>query len=141
VALMRRWLPVVAWAGIVSTLSSGWFSGERTSALLLPLFAALFPDAPPEHLDALHQAARKLAHFAEYLVLSVLLYHALRGPRRWDLRAGVIAVGLAGLYAVGDEFHQWFVPGRTAAGTDCLIDVSGAAAGQGILAARARAGR
>jgi VanZ family protein len=39
---------------------------------------------------------------------------------------------------VGDEFHQWFVPGRTAAATDCLIDVSGAAAGQGLVAARAR---
>ena len=41
---------------------------------------------------------------------------------------------VAGLYAVLDEFHQLFVPGRTAAASDCLIDVSGAAAGQGLLA-------
>ena len=74
-------------------------------------------------------------------MLSVLLYRALRAGRRWDLRAGSLAFTLAGLYAMSDEFHQWFVPGRTAAAADCLIDMSGAVAGQGILAARARSPR
>ena len=83
----------------------------------------------------MHQTIRKLAHFIEYLVLSVLLYRALRAGRRWDLRAASMSLAIAGLYSVGDEFHQWFVPGRTAAAADCLIDVSGAAAGQGLLAA------
>jgi VanZ family protein len=78
---------------------------------------------------------RKLAHFLEYLVLSVLLYRALRSGPRWDMRAAGMAIVLAGLYSLSDEFHQWFVPGRTAAATDCLIDVSGAAAGQGVVAA------
>jgi len=68
-------------------------------------------------------------------VLSVLLYRALRAGRRWNVRAAGMALAIAGVYSVGDEFHQWFVPGRTAAATDCLIDVSGAAAGQGLLAA------
>jgi VanZ family protein len=68
-------------------------------------------------------------------VLSVLLYRALRSGRRWDVRAAAMAVVIAALYSVGDELHQWFVPGRTAAASDCLIDVSGAAAGQGLLAA------
>ena len=48
---------------------------------------------------------------------------------------------IAGLYAVADEFHQYFVPGRTAAVTDCRIDVSGAAAGQGLIAAFGRGSR
>ena len=68
----------------------------------------------------------------------MLLYRALRAERRWSLRAAALALALAGLYSVGDEFHQWFVPGRFAAARDCLIDVSGAAAGQGLLAARAQ---
>jgi VanZ family protein len=133
-----RWLPALAWAVAIWTFSTGWFTGERTGDLLLPLLAWLFPNATAAELRAAHYAVRKLAHFTEYLVLSVLLYRALRGDRRWNLRAAGIAAAMSGIYAIGDEFHQWFVPGRTAAATDCLIDVSGAVAGQGLLAARAR---
>jgi VanZ family protein len=133
---LRRWTPVIAWAAVIWMLSTGWFSGERTGAILLPILGVLFPEATPADLRAMHYAIRKLAHFTEYLILSVLLYRALRGGRRWNLRAAGIAIGIAGVYAIGDEFHQWFVPGRTAAATDCLIDFSGAMAGQGLLAAR-----
>ena len=71
----------------------------------------------------------------------MLLYRALDVEPRGSLRAAVLALCLAGLYAGSDELHQWFVPGRLAGARDCLIDVSGAAAGQGLLAARARAQR
>ena len=119
---------------LISVFSTGWFTAELTGEMLLPALAALFPSLGPEELQTLHHVIRRLAHFMEYLVLSVLLYRALRTRRRWDIRAATLAVTLAGLYAIGDEFHQWFVPGRTAAATDCLIDVSGAAAGQGLVA-------
>ena len=131
---LYRWLPVVVWAAAISLFSTGWFSGERTGQLILPVLAALFPWANPDQLHAIHAVMRKAAHFLEYFLLSILLYRALRGGHRWDMRAAVMAITLAGLYAVGDEFHQWFVPGRTAAASDCLIDVSGAAAGQGLVA-------
>jgi VanZ family protein len=137
VGQIRRWLPPLLWAGVIWSFSTGWFSGERTANVILPVLAALVPGATLADLQAMHHAIRKVAHFTEYLVLSVLLYRALRGNRRWNARAAGIAFTLAGLYAVSDEFHQWFVPGRTAAATDCLIDVSGAAAGQGLVAARA----
>jgi VanZ family protein len=132
---LGRWLPVVVGAAVISLFSSGWFSGERTGEMVLPVLAALFPWASPEQLLAAHAVIRKAGHFLEYLLLSLLLYRALRHGPGWDTRAAGMAVVLAGLYAVGDEFHQWFVPGRTAAATDCLIDVSGAATGQGLLAA------
>jgi VanZ family protein len=116
--------------------STGLFTGEQTGALLLPLLALLFPNASPAELRAIHFAIRKLAHFTEYLVLSILLYRALRAGRRWDLRAAAVSLTIAGIYSVADELHQRFVPGRTAAVTDCLLDVTGAAAGQGLVAAR-----
>jgi VanZ family protein len=37
-------------------------------------------------------------------------------------------------YAALDEFHQSFVPGRTAAVTDVLLDTSGGAAAQLLIA-------
>src|SRR5207247_1608920 len=111
---LGRWLPVVAWAGVIWTLSSGSFSGERTGTVILPLLSTLFPHATPGQLDAVHQGIRKLAHFAEYLILSVLLCRALDVEPRGSLRAAVLALCLAGLYAGSDELHQWFVPGRAA---------------------------
>jgi VanZ family protein len=135
---LRRWLPALAWASLIWLMSTGWFSGDRTAAIVLPVLATLFPGASPAELRAIHQGIRKLAHFTEYLVLSVLLYRALRTGRGWNFRAAGLAFTIAGVYALSDEFHQWFVPGRTAAATDCLIDVSGAAAAQGFLAARSR---
>jgi VanZ family protein len=139
--LVGRWLPVAVWAACISSLSTGLFTGERTGSVLLPLLAALLPGAHPEHLLLLHGALRKLAHFTEYLVLSVLLYRALRPSAGWSPRPAVLALAISGLFAVGDELHQSFVPGRTAAPSDCLIDFSGAAAGQGLLAAWGRPAR
>ena len=132
---LGRWLPVLAWALTISVLSTGLFTGERTGSILIPVLGVLFPTASPEELRAIHQAVRTLAHFVEYLVLSVLLYRALRNGPRWDTRAAAMSMAIAGLYSIGDEMHQWFVPGRTAAAADCLVDVAGAAAGQGLLAA------
>jgi VanZ family protein len=132
---------VLVWAAVIWTFSTGWFTGDRTAAILMPILSFLFPDASPVDLRAMHQVIRKLAHFTEYLILSVLLYRALRGGRRWNFRAAGLSLMIAGLYSMSDEFHQWFVPGRTAAATDCLIDVTGAAAGQGWLAARAHSSR
>ena len=133
-----RWLAVVLWSTLISIFSTRWFTGERTAAILLPILVILFPHASPAELATIHHAIRKTAHFAEYLVLSVLLYRALRGRGRWRIELAVGAVALAAVYAALDELHQLFVPGRTAALRDCLIDVAGAATGQGMLAARAR---
>jgi VanZ family protein len=124
---------------VISTLSTGWFTGEQTGYVLLPLLRWLFPSATFAQLVAMHHVVRKLAHFTEYLVLGVLLYRALDGAPGFSRRTAVRALALAALCAASDELHQYFVSGRTAAMWDCVIDVSGAAAGLGLLAARARA--
>ena len=135
---LSRWLPVALWAALISLFSTGWFTGERTGAVLLPILAVLFPGASASELGAIHHAVRKLAHFTEYLVLSVLLYRALSGGRRWDARAAGLALALAGTYALADELHQWFAPARGASPLDCLVDVAGAIVGQGLVAATRR---
>ena len=134
---VRRWAPVAAWLLVISSLSSGWFGATQTGYFLLPFVHWLFPSASYAELLLVHYLIRKLAHFAEFLVLGVLLYRALDGTgfsRRTALHALVIAAACA----AGDEFHQWFVTGRTASPWDSLIDTSGAAAGLGVLAVRAR---
>lgn len=104
--------------------------------MLVPMFAWLFPHASHATLEAMHGAVRKLGHFTEYLVFGILLAHGLRGDGPQRPRHAVLAIVLAALYAVTDELHQLFVPGRTAAVGDVLIDTAGAALGQVAAAAR-----
>jgi VanZ family protein len=73
-------------------------------------------------------ALRKLAHAAEYAVLGLLLVRALSNERT------ALVLGIA--YAVTDELHQHFVPGRLASPLDVLVDAGGVAIGVLIVGRR-----
>jgi VanZ family protein len=66
------------------------------------------------------------AHFIEYAVLAVLLWLALRGIGSLARYAAPVAFVLAVLYAISDEWHQSFVPGRYPDALDVLVDALGA---------------
>ena len=136
-----RWAPVGLWAVVIFVASTSWFAGSRTESAFLPMLAWLFPGAERHALESLHAVVRKLGHVTEYLILSLLIARALRDARGWTLRHAVMAVVLAGSYAVTAELHQHFVPGRTAAAGDVAIDTVGAIVGQFGLALRSRRAR
>lgn len=98
---LSLWLPVVAWAVLIFAFSSVPDLGTGLGGWDLVL--------------------RKIAHAAEYAILGALL---LRATGRVGLAFGL---GLA--YAVSDEIHQTFVPGRAGAPLDVAIDVVGVACG------------
>lgn len=68
------------------------------------------------------------AHFGEYAVLALLFWQALRQGPRLSPWAAPLAFGLAVLYAISDEWHQFYVPGRYSDGRDVLVDAAGALA-------------
>jgi VanZ family protein len=63
-----------------------------------------------------------LGHFSAYAVLAGLLYWALDG-----IGAARPALLIVLLYALSDEFHQSFVPGRHPDPFDIATDFAGAA--------------
>jgi len=128
--LFRLWLPVVAWAALISLFSTGWFSNEQTGRVFIPLLHWLFPSLPPHSLQAIHRSVRKAAHFTEYLVLSGLIHRRLRQEGWRPLGAATAALVVSVAYACIDELHQVFVPGRTATWGDVGIDSLGAATAQ-----------
>ncbi len=85
-----------------------------------------FDDAP-SFIDSIPQADL-LAHFGLYFVLAALVHAALRIylPKRKNMLA-IDTVVFCLLYGVSDEFHQAFVPGRSASAIDLIADVAGAA--------------
>ena len=109
-SLAARWLPVVLWAAVI-------FAFSAVPSLQSGLGTADF-------------VLRKIAHATEYAILGALLARALP-----ELAA--FCVGVA--YAVSDEVHQHFVPGRHAALLDVAIDATGVLLG--ILLARELAAR
>jgi VanZ family protein len=84
----------------------------------------------------------KSGHSIGYALLGILILRALAGGRLREVtwRRGIAAIVLATLYGVTDEFHQLFVPGRSADRYDVLADCVGATIGAvlGWLAGAAR---
>jgi VanZ family protein len=99
--LLTVWLPVVAWAAVIFTLSS------------IPSLST--------GLGTWDTVLRKGAHVTEYAVLGALLYRAL------GRETLALAIGIA--YAATDELHQYFVRGRHASPVDVAIDAVGLACG------------
>ena len=124
---LSRYLPLIAWLAFISYASSNSFSASNTSRIIGPLVLWLFPSTSAETLATIHAITRKLAHFTEYAILGFLAARAFRtSPRpvirdRWFLISATLVV----VYALMDEYHQSFVPSRTASIGDSLIDMAG----------------
>lgn len=105
--------------------------GEESSDLSGGLMALLNSILPFDLLEdqTFHTLLRKGAHISAYFVLSLLVMNAfgqlaIVGKRRVYM---TFAISLA--YAISDEVHQLFIPGRSGQVTDVLIDCLGSAIG------------
>ena len=98
------WLPPILWMAIIFAFSAQHGGG---------------------HLPTAEIIVRKLGHVIGYFVLTLLLVRALR--RSGVAPAVPVAAAVALVYAASDEWHQSFVPGRTATPRDVGIDAVGMA--------------
>ena len=124
---LRNWWPAMLWAASIFVFSTGLFSAANTASIIFPILSWLFPRASEAALDAAHFYIRKSAHLSEYFLLSLLVLRGFRAGRPgwcWSWALATLAVVAA--YASLDEFHQSFVPSRTASIYDVMIDVAGA---------------
>jgi VanZ family protein len=112
---------------LISIASTSEFSALNTSQVFQPLILWIFPNLSEERVAAIHFVTRKLGHFSEYAVLGILSARAFAGSandfirRHWFQLALLLILS----YALLDEFHQSFVPGRTASIYDSAIDAAG----------------
>jgi VanZ family protein len=120
------WACVVLWCGLIFYMSSN--SADESSnkslfiaSLLNCWIKSLFG---PHAFTLSEEVVRKCAHFIEYLVLGNLLFMGFLDRSRPS--RGILPVLAAGLlFAVSDELHQHFVPGRTMRPVDVLVDMAG----------------
>jgi len=80
-------------------------------------------------LDKINHVVRKMAHFMEFAVLAATVEFHNWIHKRKGVHLILLSIGITVLYAVSDEFHQLFVPGRSGEVKDVLIDSAGASTG------------
>jgi VanZ family protein len=126
--VLVTWVVTAAWAGTISLLSTAAYSSSVTAWLLAQFLLSLHIHLSPTTFATIHFLIRKLAHVSEYAIFGLLLYHSFepRRPEGWNTRSAFGALVVAGLFSLLDEYHQSFVPGRTASLVDCGIDTAGA---------------
>ncbi len=137
-AALRFWLPPALWTAVIFAASTDFFSSAHSAPWLASIIDAILGHPlPPSQFDVLHFVVRKAGHLTEYGILGALLFRAIRGERfeRWSLRWGFSAVALATIVGAADEWHQAFVPSRTASPLDVLIDTIGATIAQILIRA------
>jgi VanZ family protein len=122
-----RYGPLVLCMMFISFASTDEFSSINTSRFIGPLLLWFFPHLSEDRLAAIHFLTRKAGHITEYAILAILARRAFVNSshifiqRRW-FELGLLLIAC---YALLDEFHQSFVPSRTASIYDSAIDVAG----------------
>ncbi len=103
------WLPVISYAIFIFNVSS----------------------VPGKNIPSLFKGQDVIFHFFEYTVFSILIGRAIKEyyPSRTKIIRILLTLALAFTYALSDEFHQNFVPNRTASMFDIGIDTLGSLLG------------
>jgi VanZ family protein len=133
---LLSWIAVILWMSLIFYLSHqpAAKSSELSSNVTEVIINTIETVAPQVKIEKgdLHHIVRKNAHFLYYLVLGILAVNALRISGVRGYRGILLALLICILYAISDEIHQIFVPGRSGEIRDIIIDSSGS--GTGILA-------
>jgi VanZ family protein len=130
---LKYWLPVLIWMAVIFGASADPQSHDRSRHIFRPILLWFFPHISDQEFEQIHLILRKCCHLTEYAILGLLVFRALSHsktglpPWSWPRVGGVLLIVF--VYAATDEYHQSFVPGRTALFSDVCIDTGGAAIG------------
>lgn len=123
-----RWLITISWMVVIYIFSDAPHSSQFTE----------------HYFGILNIPLRKLGHLSEYAILFLSFNWSLLGHKAFAKKAKsekwksvrLIAFLLTLGYAFTDEWHQAYVPGRSATIGDVAVDAIGAAIAWGVLIIR-----
>jgi VanZ family protein len=123
------WTPVLVAIAVIATESTEYFGSDRTSGPLRWLFEHLFGSVNEDRWELVHHLIRKTGHFIGYGCVALTWLRAwwMTLPRAGFFKDALLALLGTALIAIGDEYHQSFLPNRTSSPWDVLLDCCGAA--------------
>ncbi len=104
-SFIKFWLPVIIYAIIIFSFSS----------------------LPGQDIPSLFNYQDVVFHLAEYAVLALLFNRAMKAyyPRMTKKERSLFILFYCFVYALSDEFHQFFIPNRSASLFDVAYDTTG----------------
>lgn len=142
IRMIISWIAVLIWMAVIFNLSaqpaveSSGLSNKVTKLIIETVTKVVALDIESsttiDLVSKLDHIVRKVAHGVVYFILGVLVINALLQSRIKGLKGAILSIGICVLYAISDEVHQMFVPGRGPQVKDVLIDSVGAVIGIGI---------
>jgi VanZ family protein len=133
--VLKAWIAAILWLIVIAIESTAYLSAHNTSRILYPILHFLL-GMDWAHFEHWHFYIRKTGHVIGYATLSFLLFRAWRATlpvmsnARWTLRWTTIAILGTALVASLDEWHQSFIPSRTGAVSDVVLDTCAGIAAQ-----------
>jgi VanZ family protein len=135
--IIRIWLPVIIWAGIIFYSSSfgNPFTSPVASAVQTDVNSVDIPEVSirpvlPNHgylnitsIIVSNELFRRGLHIAIYLILGFFVYRAFSLQPVRLIFASTIITSMT--FALSDEIHQIFVPGRSFQLLDLVADLVG----------------
>jgi len=135
------WILLLLWAGVIFYFSAQPATESDNSSIsfsyrffsMFGFFTMLSESGKMEFIQRFHSLIRTLAHFSIFGVFGALLSMLVKCYTEKILRVFKLSVLISLLYAVSDECHQIFVPGRTFQFSDVVVDILGATLGCGFI--------
>jgi Predicted integral membrane protein len=133
IIILISWSAVFLWMLLIFCFSSQVVEKSRmlSEGIVITSIDTVEKVTPVSDFDMeqLEYFVRKNAHFFNFLVLGILVVNAKRRSGFKGLKWFIAALVFCILYAVSDEIHQLYVPGRGGQLQDVLIDSAGVLAG------------
>ncbi len=127
------WTLAVLWMALIFYLShqpaieSNGLSTGITEKIVV-MVEKVAPDIK-FNMGRFNHMLRKGAHFFAYLVLGILMINGLSSSDIYGFKGIGLAILICILYAISDEVHQLFDPGRGGQVSDVILDSAGAIIG------------
>lgn len=136
---MCRAKKIIVWIALLSVMIAIYvFSSQNADASdslsegllskilerVIDSFSEMEDGAKAELINQYNRLIRKCAHYSIYTLLGFVLSRLWKFYKSQD-RAFWKVLLIGALYAVTDEIHQLFVPGRSGSIIDVLIDTAG----------------
>lgn len=118
--------------GDLSAADSGRI-GMLVGQIFVPGFEGWSQEKQNEFAEKVDYPIRKTAHATEYAILGMLLVGAYTDREKGRIARLLIPWLIGTIYAVTDEIHQLFVPGRSGQISDVCLDSVGVLIGVFIL--------
>ncbi len=127
------WILVILWMALIFFFSHqpATESSELSSGITRRITDIIEGTAPNINInqESLSHIIRKCAHFGIYLVLGFLVTYALNHNNISRQKIILLAFLICLLYAISDEIHQLYIPGRSGQVSDVLLDSAGGLVG------------